>query len=260
VITPSGFAKKMLLKKALFLLPKPEVLIDAGCSGATLSADLNAEVKIAMDLSLNLNPRVRKKVQGVTSDLNFIPLRSNSIDCVLCLDVIEHIKNDTELLEQFQRILKSGGFLILTTPMPNEEYMPVRLLRAMLKLERKVLDEEYGHVRPGYTFDDIKRLLENHSFKIIYYSAFNGPLTRLLDLLIYRPIFKFYNRGQPFVETYAKRTEAKRGHIINFLENVHDTFFPFTFGPFIKIFECICKGSKVEHFIVCQKFSSSQMS
>jgi hypothetical protein len=135
--------------------------------------------------------------------------------------------------------------------MPNEEYMPVRLLRTMLKLERKVLDGEYGHVRPGYAFNEMKRLLENHDFKIIYYFTFDGPLTRLFDLLVYRPIFKFYNRGRFFVETYTKRAEAKRGRIINSLENIHDTLFPFIFGLFIQIFGE--KGPKLEHFIVCQK-------
>jgi ubiquinone/menaquinone biosynthesis C-methylase UbiE len=190
MITPSGFAKKTLLKKVLRVLPKPEVLIDAGCAGATISADLNAQMKIAMDLSFNPNPRIRRRVQGIICDLNHIPLRNNSVDCVLCLDVIEHIENDAELLKQFRRILKDKGTLIISTPTPNEEYMPSRLLRRLLKLERGALDKEYGHVRPGYTFNEIKRLLENHNFKIICYFTFGGPLTRLFDLTVYRPIFR----------------------------------------------------------------------
>jgi 2-polyprenyl-3-methyl-5-hydroxy-6-metoxy-1,4-benzoquinol methylase len=48
-----------------------------------------------------------------------MPLRSDSVDIVTCLDVVEHLPNpDTCLLETL-RVLKRGGFLLVRTPNPQ---------------------------------------------------------------------------------------------------------------------------------------------
>lgn len=41
---------------------------------------------------------------------------SNSMDFVICFQVIEHIKNDVVFLNEIKRVLKPGGTLFLTTP------------------------------------------------------------------------------------------------------------------------------------------------
>jgi ubiquinone/menaquinone biosynthesis C-methylase UbiE len=257
MITSSGFIKRLLLEKVFAtFLRSPGVIVDVGCSGAAISAHLNVELKIALDLSLNFNPKMRKNVHGIEADASFLPFKDNTIDCIICLDVIEHIENDKKLLQEFYRTLKEEGFLIISTPFKNIEYMPLGFMRRLLKLDAKTLNEEFGHVRPGYTYEELKKLLESNNFNIIYYETFGGSLTRLMDLLIYRPLFKFYMRGRPFVETYTQRRKMRRTKIVNFLENVHDTFLPVFIGPLIKNAERI--GFKTEHFIVCQKGSKCE--
>jgi 2-polyprenyl-3-methyl-5-hydroxy-6-metoxy-1,4-benzoquinol methylase len=45
-----------------------------------------------------------------------LPIASDSIDIVVSLEVIEHIANAEKLLEEFHRVLKNSGYLILSTP------------------------------------------------------------------------------------------------------------------------------------------------
>jgi len=49
-------------------------------------------------------------------DIVNIPEPDSSFDAVLCSEVFEHIPNATEALDEFARLLKPGGQLILTAP------------------------------------------------------------------------------------------------------------------------------------------------
>lgn len=44
------------------------------------------------------------------------PFKRNSFDIVLCLDLLEHVKDDTQGLTEIYRILKSNGLVIITVP------------------------------------------------------------------------------------------------------------------------------------------------
>ncbi|MCL4352885.1 class I SAM-dependent methyltransferase, partial [Patescibacteria group bacterium] len=52
----------------------------------------------------------------IVSDITTIPLPDNSFDAILCTEVLEHIVEPREAIEEFSRILKKGGLLIVTAP------------------------------------------------------------------------------------------------------------------------------------------------
>lgn len=52
----------------------------------------------------------------IISDIASIPVADNSFDAILCTEVLEHVINPKEAIKEFSRILKSGGYLIITTP------------------------------------------------------------------------------------------------------------------------------------------------
>ncbi|TAL48078.1 class I SAM-dependent methyltransferase [archaeon] len=45
-----------------------------------------------------------------------IPYDDGTFDAVVCFQVIEHVKDDAGFISEINRVLKSGGILILTTP------------------------------------------------------------------------------------------------------------------------------------------------
>lgn len=52
----------------------------------------------------------------VISDITEIPLADDSIDVILCTEVFEHIPDPIAAVKEFNRLLHSGGKLILTAP------------------------------------------------------------------------------------------------------------------------------------------------
>ncbi|WP_016949424.1 bifunctional 2-polyprenyl-6-hydroxyphenol methylase/3-demethylubiquinol 3-O-methyltransferase UbiG [Anabaena sp. PCC 7108] len=47
---------------------------------------------------------------------NSLPLDDGSVDLLYCSEVIEHILNPTGFLKELRRVIKTGGYFILTTP------------------------------------------------------------------------------------------------------------------------------------------------
>ena len=56
----------------------------------------------------------RADVQG---DARALPFREQCADLVLCIEVLEHIPDPLATLKEAHRVLKSGQYLILTTPL-----------------------------------------------------------------------------------------------------------------------------------------------
>ena len=53
----------------------------------------------------------------IVSDITDIPLEKESLDVILCVEVIEHLENPLLAFQEFSRLLKNGGKLILTAPL-----------------------------------------------------------------------------------------------------------------------------------------------
>jgi SAM-dependent methyltransferase len=52
----------------------------------------------------------------IVSDISSIPQPDSSFDVILCTEVFEHIPHPLDALKEFSRLLKPGGYLILTAP------------------------------------------------------------------------------------------------------------------------------------------------
>jgi len=80
-----------------------------------------------------------------------------TFDEIICFEVLEHIREDSKVVAEFFRILRPGGVLHICCPN-----------RLHPRHQREVLDfgETGGHVRPGYTEEDYRRLLEPLGFAI----------------------------------------------------------------------------------------------
>jgi len=58
----------------------------------------------------------------IISDITLIPLDNDSVDAILCVEVLEHIPEPVPAIKEFSRLLKSGGTLILTAPGFNKYF------------------------------------------------------------------------------------------------------------------------------------------
>lgn len=88
------------------------------------------------------------------------PAQAGQFDQVILLDVIEHIMDAPATLEQIHQLLDDDGFLHVSTP--DRDWQ--RHTAGSLRVSRV---EDGWHVRNGYTFEQLERLLEDHGFEPI---------------------------------------------------------------------------------------------
>ncbi len=71
---------------------------------------------------LSSSPCDASKVD-IISDITSIPETDASFDAILCSEVLEHLPEPTHALDEFKRLLKPGGVLILTAPFASNVHM-----------------------------------------------------------------------------------------------------------------------------------------
>ncbi|WP_139141391.1 class I SAM-dependent methyltransferase [Pseudohongiella acticola] len=59
----------------------------------------------------------------LVSDITAIPAPDASFDAILCSEVLEHVPDPTLALDEFARLLKHGGRVILTAPFSSNVHM-----------------------------------------------------------------------------------------------------------------------------------------
>lgn len=59
----------------------------------------------------------------LVSDITSIPEPDSSFDAILCSEVLEHVPDPTIALDEFARLLKPGGVLIITAPFSSNVHM-----------------------------------------------------------------------------------------------------------------------------------------
>ena len=102
---------------------KNKKILEIGCgSGMNLKVIKN-NIVLGLDNSefLIKNKVIKNMILG---DANHLPLKPNSFDYILCLDIIEHIKDDVKIMKTIYGLLKTQGQLIISVPALNSLYGP----------------------------------------------------------------------------------------------------------------------------------------
>jgi SAM-dependent methyltransferase len=95
-------------------------------------SEMPMESDLQRQLNLGLTPeradrlkRRRSNLAGVAfDDMTHSRFANDSFDGAVAVEVIEHVEEDTLFLRECYRVLRPGGFLLLTTP--NGEFVPNR--------------------------------------------------------------------------------------------------------------------------------------
>jgi ubiquinone/menaquinone biosynthesis C-methylase UbiE len=72
-----------------------------------------------MDNSLILKKRYAKNKSFIYGSITRIPFPNESFDGVTCFDVLEHISDSTKAMQEFHRVLKREGKLIIKVASMN---------------------------------------------------------------------------------------------------------------------------------------------
>jgi len=145
-------------------------VLDVGCGSAgvyvALAGQPAPELRRYLGIDWNV-ARLRGRVRN--GELRLVDLRqadeidTGIFDFVVCTEVIEHLNDDSQLMRLLARSCRPGGTLLLTTPSREfvhhfkddypEFFVPVTGV------------EDGGHVRDGYTPDELSTLAEEAGFR-----------------------------------------------------------------------------------------------
>jgi len=151
-------------------------ILDIGCGTGETLTHLKTLLPQAQLHGLDTSPTAVKytRLRGhsvLLGNALKLPYKDASFDSILLLDVIEHIEPDTEVLNEAKRVLKPGGFIIVTAP--------------ALPFIWSDHDTNQGHKR-RYTRRRMRLLAQQTNLQLSFLSYFNflaSPVIILIRLL-----------------------------------------------------------------------------
>jgi SAM-dependent methyltransferase len=93
-------------------------------------------------------PSIDPKQVFFCASLTAIPLVPEKFDLVLCTEVLEHVAEHHEALDELARILRPGGWLLITVPTPPAIPDP-------------------AHVREGYRLSELAEMLRDRGLEVM---------------------------------------------------------------------------------------------
>jgi 2-polyprenyl-3-methyl-5-hydroxy-6-metoxy-1,4-benzoquinol methylase len=163
---PSRFDRTRAARVRELLFKRPRgALLDVGCyDGQFLSQilDTQAQRVVGLDVSHGALRAARcRGVRGVRAQVEArLPFATGSFATVVAAEVIEHVFDTQAVLDELARVLRPGGWLVITTP-----NLVALSGRAQLVLGRSPHNVEFdasagtsGHIR-YFTFETLELLL-----------------------------------------------------------------------------------------------------
>lgn len=104
--------------------------------------------------TINLDISFSKKNLHVVADAHFLPLRSDCLDIVYSIAVLEHVRRPWIVADEIFRVLHSGGYVVLELPFLN------------------VIHDEHDYFR--FTDKGIRSLFDERRFDVILEQVGSG--------------------------------------------------------------------------------------
>jgi len=178
------FRENMILKHLEKRTARGARVLDAGSGSGTLSLRIGragyqvlgidaSDAFVSHAEEKSRQSRLNDAVAFRKMDLLNPDLKTASFDAVVSGEVLEHLEHDDQAVQTYYKVLKQGGYCIVTVPAHPHLWSPV--------------DEWAGHVR-RYTRDALETMFRKKGFIIDRCSYWGFPLVRLYDRMIYRPM------------------------------------------------------------------------
>jgi methionine biosynthesis protein MetW len=97
-------------------------LLDLGCGDGEFTARVSEQVRAAKIIGIDIMPENliaarTRGIIGIEADLNAaLPVNDETIDVVIASNVIEHVYDTDLFVKEMYRVLRPGGYAIVSTP------------------------------------------------------------------------------------------------------------------------------------------------
>lgn len=179
--------------RQIIKVESPKKLLDIGCGKGFIGKELVNYVDeyIGLDISLTALKIAKTHILDghlIVGNASNLPLKDQTVDAIVCSEVLEHIPEYEKSISEMSRVLKMGGLLVITTPNYYNFHVLLRLL-IKGRNTRQVYDKPIPYKK-------LKSELKKHGFRIERLETFypHFPLKRLLPyrlrILIEKTFFK----------------------------------------------------------------------
>jgi SAM-dependent methyltransferase len=143
-------------------------------------------------------------VERMVEECNSIDMIKYNFDTILCVNILEHVKDDTNLVSQFKEWLIPNGRVLILVPAIQLAYGPI--------------DASVGHFR-RYNKNKMINLIRTAGFNLerIYYSNLFGLLGWIFNARVRKSIkqsdsqIKFFDSFVPVISKIEKRIPPPLG-------------------------------------------------
>jgi SAM-dependent methyltransferase len=194
-----------LLSAIISYLPRTGQVLDAGCGPGMYAGNLKKLNDTILCLDLTKNEKIQENgLPFCLGSITGLPLKSNSVDFIYCLTVLQYIEDDVKAINEFHRILKPGGKVLITVP---TRWSPFFLIRELEIYCGVYPWQSSWNIRPYqyYSRSMISRLIKN-KFDIIEIRGYlYNFLPRLTGLCLKitkknRHVNRFFSKITPVIK------------------------------------------------------------
>ena len=180
------------IEETLKRIPEGLTILDAGagesqfkkfCSHLKYIAQDFAEYDGSGDVGLHTGQWDTSKLD-IVSDITAIPLPDHSVDAIMCTEVLEHVPNPVAALQEFSRLVKPGGYLLITAPFVS-----------------------FTHFAPYHFATGLSRFFYEHHLKELQFS--------IEDLQLNGNYFEFLAQESRRVKSVAKKYAGTRLNLLD---------------------------------------------
>jgi 2-polyprenyl-3-methyl-5-hydroxy-6-metoxy-1,4-benzoquinol methylase len=188
---------------------------------------------------INFCKTLNKDVFYSVEDARKLAYADGFFDCIVCVDVLEHISGREEVISEMFRILKPEGYIIITVPQKNFpfSYDPVNGILKIFK--KKVSIGAYGYGHDELIIENvIEKTFEDNKLELLDKKYLSKGIVGLMEMYwtgVLQSIFKSNSRNKNN-KTKKKIILRPDGNEKSFLISITDFF--------IKIDRFIFKLSK----------------
>ena len=106
-----------------------------------------------------------------------LPYPAEHFDCIVTVDVHEHLRDPETFTREIRRLLRPGGRAVITVPTGDRRKLANRLKNAV-----GMTREKYGHVRDGFSVPELQSLMEAMDLNPQRTVTFSRFFTELFEL------------------------------------------------------------------------------
>lgn len=152
-------------------------VLDAGCGQGDFALHIAAMANVQQVDGIDLSQiaikkcikrakenRLANKAKFKIGSITSLPFKDKTFDSIFAFEIVEHIVDTEKMFKEFNRVLKKGGYLGITTV----DFNLLKMIIISLFYFETYFDPATPHIR-FFTKNTLRKILEKNGFRLVQY-------------------------------------------------------------------------------------------